>query len=132
MDVFANILRSCEDQWLNFGQLAFFDLMEMAHGLDHDFGPHRNKKNWKNHTVFNPLFCTMWNQWPIVFGRFLVLHDELGYHIYVHSRCRHSEDIGWFGFYKWGPHNFRNDDPMVKNLLQITWNLWWINGWYFI
>ena len=57
MDVFANILRSCEDQWLNFGQLAFFDLMEMAHGLDHDFGPHRNHKIEKITLFLIPFFA---------------------------------------------------------------------------
>ena len=75
MDVFANISKCSEDQWLNFAQLAVFDLMEIAHGLDHAFGPHRNQKIEKI-TLFLILFFAL---------------------------C--------------------NDDPMVKTLLQITWNL---------
>lgn len=56
MDFFANISRYGKDQWLKFGQLAVFDLLEITTGSDHDCGAPRNQKIKKKQTGFNPPF----------------------------------------------------------------------------
>ena len=54
MDVFTNISRYGEDQRLKFGHLTVFDLPKPMTGSDHDFGPHINRKNWKNEQFLFP------------------------------------------------------------------------------
>ena len=56
--LFCTISKSMRDQRLKCDQLVVFDLPEIVHGLDHDYGPHRNQKIGKN-TIFFILFFAL-------------------------------------------------------------------------
>lgn len=77
LELLANISKSNMDLRLKFEPLGVYDLMKMMHSSDHDFGAHRNQKNWIAKKSWF-LLCdkSMVRSFFFFFFKYLMINDE--------------------------------------------------------